>query len=212
MSSRFWAIGVAMGVGLAVTACGGSGAASTPPTTAQSSPSTRPSPSGDSTSNPTSVTVPQAACQASQLRVAAGKSGAAGGSAGQTILFTNIGQNACSLMGYPGVAALNAQGVQVAQAQRRMYGMFGGVFVGTTTPLATLQSGQTASAEIEGVDHPVGSATSCPVYLRFLVTPPGETHSVAIAAGFSGGNQPGFFGCAPIIVNPVVPGMSGSLS
>ena len=201
-----------MGVGLVVTACGGSGAASAPSTTAQPSTPIEPTPSGGSTSNSTSVTVPQATCQSSQLRVAAGKSGAAGGSAGQTILFTNIGLNACSLRGYPGVAALNAQGVQVAQAQRRMNGMFGGLFVGTTTPLVTLQSGQAASAEIEGVDHPVGSATSCPGYPRFVVTPPGETQSVAIAAGVAGGNQPGFFGCAPIIVNPVVPGTSGSLS
>ena len=211
MSSRLWAIGVATGAGLALTACGGSGVTSAPPTTVRASAPRTPPPSGGSTSNPTSVTVPQAACQSSQLRIAAGKSGAAGGSAGQTILFTNIGQNACSLMGYPGVAALNANGVQVAKAERRMNGMFGGVFVGTTTPLVTLQSGQTASAEIEGVDHPVGSATSCPVYSRFLVTPPGETHSVAITAGVAGGNQPGFFGCVPIIVNPVVPGLSGSL-
>jgi Domain of unknown function (DUF4232) len=114
-------------------------------------------------------------------------------------------------MGYPGVAALNANGVHVARAERRMNGMFGGVFVGTTAPLVTLQSGQTASAEIEGGDHPVGSATSCPVYPRFLVTPPGDTHSVAITAGLAGGDRPGFFGCVPIIVNPVVPGLSGSL-
>ncbi len=212
MSARFWTVGVALGVGLTLTACSGSGAASDASATAKSSTSTGPTPSGGSTSNPTSVTVPQVACQSSQLRVAAGKSGAAGGSAGQTILFTNIGQHACSLVGYPGVAPLNAQGVQLAQAQRRLNGMLGGVLVGTTTPLVTLQSGQTASAEIEGVDHPVGSATSCPVYPRFLVTPPGETHSVAITAGVAGGNQPGFFGCAPIIVNPVVPGTSGSLT
>ena len=89
--------------------------------------------------------------------------------------------------------------------------MFGGVFVGTTTPVVTLQSGQTASSEIEGVDHPVGSATSCPVYPRFLVTPPDETHSVAIDAGVAGGNQPGFLGCTPLIVNPVVPGTSAFL-
>jgi hypothetical protein len=91
-----------------------------------------------------------------------------------------------------------------------MSGMLGGVLVGTTTPLVTLQSGQTASAEIEGVDHPLGAATSCPVYPKFSVTPPGETRSVTITAGVAGGNQPGFFGCGPIVVNPVVPGMSGS--
>jgi len=147
----------------------------------------------------------------SRLRVAAGRSGAAGGSAGQTILFTNIGHEACSLVGYPGVAALDARGVQVARAQQRMNGMFGGVFVGTTAPLVTLQSGQTASAEIEGGDHPVGSATSCPVYPGFLVTPPGGTRSVAITAGVAGGNRPEFFGCVPIAVDPVVPGSSGSL-
>ena len=212
MSARLWAIGVALGVGLTLAACSGSGTASAPPTTTMPRSPSGPTSGGGASSSPTTVAVHAAACQVSQLRIAAGRSGAAGGSAGQTTLFTNVGHTACSLTGYPGVAALSAQGVHVAQAQRRMSGMLGGIPVGTTTPSVTLESGQTASAEIEGIDRPLGAAVSCPIYPTFLVTAPGETHSVAITAGVAGGNQPGFLGCAPITVNPVVPGMSGSLS
>ncbi len=93
-----------------------------------------------------------------------------------------------------------------------MNGMLGGVSIGTTAAPPTLQPGQVASAVIEGVDHPLGSATSCPIYPAFLVTPPDETHSVTITAGLAGGDNPGFYGCAPISVNPVVAGTSGSLS
>lgn len=176
-------------------------------TTRSSSPS-----SPSTTTTPTTDVVAQAVCNIGQLRIAAGKSGAASGAAGQTILFTNVGQTVCSMTGYPGVSALNAVGDQVLQAQRALNGMLGGVYVGRTAPLVTLQPGHVASAEIEGVDRPLGSATSCPTYPAFLVTPPDETHSVTITAGIAGGDKPGFLGCAPMTVNPVVPGTTGSVS
>ncbi len=127
--------------------------------------------------------------------------------------FVNTGSSACTLSGYPGVAALNAQGQQVAQAQRVPSGMLGGLHNGSTTPpLVTLSAGQTASAAVEGSDMPRDTATSCTYYPSFLVTPPNETHSVSVAASTGGsGSSQGFPGCAPITVNPVVPGSSGSL-
>lgn len=198
-----------MGMGAALAACGGSSSSPLPSSTSTvSTSSPRPSPIESSTT----VAVAQTVCHLGQLRIAAGPSGAASGAAKQTILFTNVGRTTCSMTGYPGVAALNARGDQIAQAQRQLNGMLGGVYLGTTPPMVTLQPGQVASAEIEGVDHPLGSATSCPIYPAFLVTPPDETHSVTITAGVAGGDSPGFFGCVRISVNPVVPGPTGSLS
>jgi hypothetical protein len=204
-------IGLFIGVGVSLTACGASGPTSARPATSASNASSSPSSGLPTTTTSTTVVMTHTACQDNQLRIAAGKSGAAGGSAGQAILFTNVSQTACSITCYPGVTALDAQGYQVAQAQRKLNGMLGGHGIGSTAPLVTLQPGQIASEEIEGVDHPLGSATSCSVYPAFLVTLPDRTQSVTITAGIAGADKPGFFGCAAISVNPVVPGTSGSI-
>jgi hypothetical protein len=114
--------------------------------------------------------------------------------------------------GYPGVAALDAQGNQVVQARRQLTGMLGGLQnTGTPIPVVTLTPGQVASAEVEGTDNPIGTATTCTYYPSFLVTPPGETRSVQVAAGLAGSSTPGFPGCTPININPVVPGITGRL-
>lgn len=151
----------------------------------------------------------QSRCQIDQLRIAPGKSGAAAGNIGQTVLFTNVGQTSCTMTGYPGVAALGAQGNQIVQAQRKPSGMLGGLPSGSPIPIVNLAPGQIASAEIEGGDVSTGT---CPSYPSFLVTPPGETRSATVTAGASGSNLPGFTACGAISVNPVVPGMTGGLS
>jgi hypothetical protein len=157
----------------------------------------------------TTVVIGQSTCRISQLRISPGNSGAAAGSIGQTILFTNVGQMACIMTGYPGVAALDAQGNQVVQARRQLSGMTGGLQTSGAIPVVTLAPDQVASAEIEGGDNPIGTATSCPTYPAFLVTPPGETHSAQIVAGVAGAGTPGFQGCQGVAVNPVVPGTTG---
>ncbi len=113
--------------------------------------------------------------------------------------------------GYPGVAALNSLGSQVAQAVRHETGMMGGLPSDSSPlPLVTLAPGQAASAEIEGTDMPPGNATTCIGYPSFVITPPGETHSVRVAVPMANASYGGFPGCRPISVNPVVPGTTGS--
>jgi Protein of unknown function (DUF4232) len=154
--------------------------------------------------------VTPAACRVGQLRIQAGASGGAAGNVGQTIAFTNVGQTTCTMSGYPGLAALDAQGSQVAQAVRHEIGMMGGLPNDSSPiPLVTLAPGQTASAEIEGSDLPPGTATTCVGYPSFLVTPPGETHSVRVVVPQINASYGGFPGCYPISVNPVVPGATG---
>lgn len=125
-------------------------------------------------------------------------------------MFTNVSGTRCTMSGYPGVAALNADGDQVAQATRHGTGMMGGLPSDSSPlPVVTLVPGQMASAEIEGTDMPPGNATTCIGYPSFLITPPGETHSVRVAVPMVNASYRGFPGCYPISVNPVVPGSTG---
>ena len=166
------------------------------------------------TTVPPTTVVPQSPCQISQLRISPGASGFGTGNVGQALLFTNVSQTTCTISGYPGVAALDSHGNQVAQARRELIGYLGGLQNNASSvPVVTLASGQVASAEVEGTDNPVGTATSCTYYPSFLITPPNETHSVTVSAGVvQGSHTPGFPGCSPISVNPMVPGTSGRLN
>jgi Protein of unknown function (DUF4232) len=170
---------------------------------------TAPSTTGVPPSTSASV-VTQTSCGVAQLRIQAGEGGGAAGNVGQTVVFMNVGQTTCTMGGYPGVAALNARGNQVAQAVRHPTGMIGGLPNDSSPiPVVTLAPGQTASAEIEGSDLPPGTATTCVGYPAFLVTPPGETHSVRVAVPTVNNSYGGFPGCYPISVNPVVSGDTG---
>lgn len=209
---------VAAGTGLA--ACGGSSStptatatrrtSSTSTSTTQVAVPTTPSSGTTGVSPSISATV---RCRTGQLRIQLGTGGGAAGNAGLAVEFTNVGGTSCAMSGYPGVAAVDAQGDQVAQAERRATGMMGGLANDTSPiPVVTLGPGQVASAEVEGSDVPVGTATSCVNYPAFLVTPPSETYAVRVevpmvdAFGYGG-----FPGCRPISVNPVVPGATGRM-
>lgn len=195
-------------LGVVLTACS-SAQASRSATAGSTDQSVAASPSAPTVTSTSTGVVPAAPCDASQLHVAALSAGAAGGSAGQAIGFTNVGSTFCSLSGYPGVAALNSEGQQVAQARRELSGMLGGEQGGRPV-VVNLAPGQTASAEVEGTDNPVAdSQTSCTYYPDLLVTPPGTTQSVRIAVQLPGSVLAGFPGCTPLRVNPVVPGNLG---
>jgi hypothetical protein len=165
------------------------------------------------TTVPTSTVAAEVACQNDQIHVAAIRFGAAAGSVAETLGFINVGGQSCTLSGYPGVAGLDAQGVQAVQAIRDIQGMLGGLQSGSTTlPVVSLAPGQTASADVEGTDNPVGSATSCEYYPALLVTPPNLTQSTSITdVGFQGPGTAaqGFPDCSGLRINPVVPGTTG---
>ena len=141
------------------------------------------------------------ACMFSQLAVTSGSPGVGLGHVGVVLLFKNTGTEACSLFGYPGVAGLNAEGVQVTQAERTLNGYLGGA--GQIASEVVIAPGESASAIVEGTDNPVGNATSCPTYSRLLVTPPNTTRSVTIDISLPG--------CSGLQVHPVVTGTTGSV-
>jgi hypothetical protein len=157
---------------------------------------------------PTVTTV----CQAGQLQVSSLGGGAGAGNVDQVFGFVNTGRTACSLTGYPKVAALDAGGQQVAVAEQQLAGI-GGIKTGASTPpVVTLKPGQTASAILSGTDIPMGSAMVCPSgYPAFLVTPPNVAQGVKVNA--VDGPGPGLFpGCSTRIrINPIVPGATGQL-
>jgi hypothetical protein len=208
--------------GLVAGGCSSGPAARTsaPPSTSTSK-SSAVSTTVPATSTVSSTTAPQVtnaavACQNSDIKVIPLGYGAAAGNVAETIGFVNVGDRSCFLSGYPGVAGQNAQGNQVVQATRELNGMLGGVHDSSSAPpVVALAPGQTASADVEGGDAPVGNAGSCAYYPYFLVTPPNETQSMSISN--IGVQQPGtalqgFPGCDPIRIDPVVSGDTGRAS
>lgn len=92
------------------------------------------------------------------------------------IIFENTGSAACFVVGWPGVAALDAGGAQIFQATR----------VNAKGPQVTLQPGDSASATLDTIAFhavPGSSQPPCPTVQNLLVTPPDETHSRRIAFG-----------------------------
>lgn len=203
------AVALAGSLALACSACGG---ANNPSASKHSHRSHRHGSHGATTTAPpstapttTSTTAASGPprCTFAQLTISVGQSGAGLGHEGGTILFENKGPSQCSLSGYPGVAALNATGQQVAQAERTPSGYLGGMQTGSATPpLVQLGPGATASAMVEGTDVPEGTASSCPTYPALLVTPPTSTHSEKLTLSMPG--------CSPLEVHPVVPGTTGT--
>lgn len=117
-------------------------------------------------------------CTLSELGVSVGgaMSGAAANTSARPIVLTNKGSVACTVLGYPGVAALNGGGNQVFQASRAGSG-------GAST--VTIQPGASASAVLYSLTGfpwtpPAGLCKSVP---NLLVTPPNETHSQQVSIG-----------------------------
>lgn len=99
---------------------------------------------------PTRKTAAPARCQRKALDITL--TAASGGLThqGSVIEFRNRG-GACTIMGYPGVDALNAAGQRVLSAKRVKSGYLGGVESGPI-PKVHLAKGQTASALLEWID------------------------------------------------------------
>jgi hypothetical protein len=199
--------------GVTLTACGASraapaarGTAATIGTAVGASRSVRPSTKGVVTAavgRPSRTSPPAArtsvpACANADLTVWVGGRGAGLGHVALTVVFTNHSHHQCTLHGYPGVAGMDIAGRQVTQARRTLSGYLGGSYAMATVRLA---SQGRASALVEGTDNPAGTATTCPVFPRLLVTAPNQTRSHVLAASISG--------CSPLEVHPVVAGATG---
>jgi hypothetical protein len=122
------------------------------------------------------------------------------------LVFRNIGTTTCSLYGYPGVAGLDRSGRQTTQAQRTQTGFF--AIVPVPYRAVTLVPSAVASAVVNGADNQP-TASPCPVYPAFLVTPPGTYTSTKVPINTPHLTANGFPGCDGLSVQPVVAGTKG---
>jgi hypothetical protein len=123
---------------------------------------------------------------------------AGGGTAGSVyhkLEFTNLSGRACTLVGYPGVSAVNLRGGGVGGGASRE--------VIRKPRTVTLASGTTASAVLRIVD--AGALPSCaPVSAAGLrVYPPGKTRAKVVPFPFQACSRAGK---SDLIVGPVAPG------
>jgi hypothetical protein len=140
-------------------------------------------------------------CTLDHLNVTAKPSGAAAGHQSKVLVFTNTGNAVCRLFGYPGVAALDAGGNQIAQATRTLNGYMGGIPSGHTAEALFLSKGESASAIVEALAFNASDGSACTAYAGILVTPPNETHSIKLPWDSNG--------CSALQIHPVVLGTTG---
>lgn len=138
-------------------------------------------------------------CRTADLTVAQGGTDSSSGHRSVVLKFTNTGSASCRLRGYPGVAALNSAGKQVAQAERTLHGYEGGLASGQP-PVVTLSPGQTASALLEAMAYQA-DGSSCSAYAGLLVTAPDAERSTRMRWSTDA--------CSELEVHPVVPGTDG---
>lgn len=189
---------------MAVSGCTASGShpAGSGPASSPSAAKSTSSPASSPAVRPSSVPArPLAACRPGDLRVSAAGGGAAAGSVGLRIAFTNTGAP-CRVTGWPSVRAITAAGTSTTLTQR-LNTMLGPSAL-TAPPAITLPHGGQAIAVIGAGDNPVGNATSCPPPFRTLaVTPPGGTTETVISAWVPGLDAY-LPACYPPVITPLV--------
>ncbi len=140
-------------------------------------------------------------CTSSQLAVTLGERDQLMAQPAVAVIFTNTSSAPCTLDGYPGVAGLDSNGHETAQAYRTPQVCLGGAPTGVPTDV-TLVSRAQASALIGGGANPINGESACPAdYAAVLVTPPGTSTSTKLPLDFPS--------CTGLAVTPVVPGASG---
>ncbi len=143
-------------------------------------------------------------CTTAQLKIRLIHSGAAAGTVGGYIAFTNRASVPCRLSGWPTLVATAATGKSTAAVHRRST-MFGPSPLMKGVPVVTLHPGQRADAVFTVGDNPGPGQTICPSPYRHLrITPPGNTRSVLISAWLPYYNQY-LPACTSIDVSMVVP-------
>lgn len=146
-----------------------------------------------------------ATCRAADLRLSLVHAGAAGGTAGAFLKFTNAGGGLCSLSGFPVVRGITADGEWSVPFKPAHNTMWGGWTYHPPAPVVTLRPGDSAYAVVDGTDNPVGGATSCPPpFRKFSVAPPGSGGSLRVSAWLS---YQGFYmpDCYQDVVSAIVP-------
>jgi hypothetical protein len=121
-------------------------------------------------------------CITSHLEIRLIHSGAAAGTVGGYIAFTNRADTPCRLTGWPTLVARAASGKTTVAVHRRTT-MFGPRPTIKGVPVVTLASGRRADAVFTAGDNPRPGHRSCPPPYRSLrVMPPGNSRGVLLSA------------------------------
>lgn len=172
-----------------------------PPVPASSALASGPAPAGSRATASPAGAAALAGCTKAGLALSTGSPSSGSGHRSVVVVFTNTANRPCRLVGYPGVAALNAGGDQVAQARRTAGGYLGGLAGGGQPPVVTLLAGQSASAMVEAMAFNPADGSACAGYRGLLVTAPDDVESTRLPWDTDG--------CADLQVHPVVPGTTG---
>jgi hypothetical protein len=133
-----------------------------------------------------------APCTARQLAVSAGRQEGAAGRQYRVVVFTNTGDRACRLRGYPAVAGLDAAGTVVARARPA---------TGLPQSTVILDGGDAASALVQAGSVPRGTGTCPPDYAALSVAPPRQSAATRLGVSLPA--------CDGLLVRPVVAGVAG---
>lgn len=201
-------------IGLGTAACGGSGdsqasatSASASSTSASASSSAAPSSSAASTATsaaaaPSASASPSASatrsaspsqsagasaqdCTADHLDTTIAYGDGAAGSVHYTITFTNTGDAACRLAGYPGVSAVSADGGQIGKAAQRS----GEESAGTTIAAHGRAEATLTAANIDDGGGAIGEACKATEAAGWRIYAPGSKDSSVV-------QQDGMIACA----------------
>jgi hypothetical protein len=157
-------------------------------------------PASQSSPTPARTAAAAAPCRTGELKVSLGPGGAAAGTWASLLEFTNKGEAACTIGGWPAVAGITAAGAATSATNRS------GAMDGLDNPGApqvTLQPGQQAGTDLSGADTSPGGACTAR-YSELRVSAPGDSVSVAVSAYLAelAGNAPS---CGTLAVSAVHP-------
>jgi hypothetical protein len=174
------------------------------PTEDDNSPSDPESSDPDQPSDPVRTSSPAdpaalADCALPYLKVSVRPAVVRSAHASYLLTFTNTGQIACRLAGYPAVAVLSSAGQLVLRAIPTPNGYLGGAWAEPVT--VVIGTGQPASALLEGEQVDL-RGDRCPARPGLAITPPRSTAPARLpmATTICGGVQ----------IHPVVAGNTGS--
>jgi len=150
-------------------------------------------------------------CATSELHIWLKHTGAALGTVGGYLAFTNRGTTACSLTGWPSLTAFR-QGASTTAIHVRetMFGPWlwvkGLERPVRGVPIVILKPGRSAVAAFTAGDHSGKRSGACPApYRQLRVTPPGSSTSTVISAWLGGGYRVFLPSCTGIYLSMVVP-------
>lgn len=138
-------------------------------------------------------------CALPYLRVSVRPAVVRSAHAGYLLTFTNTGQIACTMTGYPAVMVLSPAGQQVLRAIPTPNGYLGGARAEPTT--VVIGTGQPASALLEGEQVDL-RGDRCPARPGLQITPPRGTAPARLPMTTTI--------CGGVQIHPVVAGTTGS--